>query len=125
MSKHIDGTLCPPGTHTVAKLRCSSCKIACGSWTESPTPCSGGVRPDGSDVVFAEGAKPRLVLLRKVKGGYADIEPPGWANSWRAWWPGDGFGEWCGMKYYWIGYGIVDVCAYEFSSKSVEELNRE
>jgi len=132
MSKHIDGTLCPPGTHPVAKIGCSGCKFystqkGCTDY-QGNCLCGYNDRPDGSDVAFAEGAKPRLVLLRKVEGGYADIEPPVWAKSVRGYYGHgrDKQSAWESVRSLtWPMAGAIALFAYEFSSKSAEELNRE
>ena len=124
MSKHIDGTICPPGTHPIAKLGCSGCKFNYEVSCEDTRPyCRASVREDGCSIILAEGAKPRLVLLRKVEGGYADIEPPEWAKSIRGRFPSGRTSNWSNFT----GKlpSAVGAFAYEFSSKSAEELNRE
>lgn len=135
---HVDGTLCPTGTHAVImapgdeKTPCKNCKwqeyASCPDIKEggSRIPCWG--RPDGYGVAFREGAKPRLVLLRKVEGGYADIIPPLWAKSFRRTFGNmDSDKDWKPINDYIWRSGVVfpSLCAYEFSSKSAEVLNRE
>jgi len=128
---HIDGTICPPGTRPISKDLCSGCKFYTkATGCANPNlPCTSGTRPDGFDGIFAEGAMSRLVLLRKVEGGYADIEPPPLAQSVRAYYC-DGRrvkqSPWKDVhSLIWPVEGAIDFCAYEFSSKPAEELNRE